>query len=58
MNLTAGLVLLVVFVAMLWIGRARNGVPRGFMRIWIVGMGYTMACLLSFVMGIALLILR
>jgi hypothetical protein len=58
MNLTAGMVLLVVFVAMLWIGRARNGVTPRFMRSWIVGMAYTMACLLSFVMGIALLILR
>lgn len=58
MNLTAGMVLLVVFVAMLWFGRARNGVPRRFMRGWIAGMAYTMTCLLSFVMGIALLILR
>ena len=58
MNLTAGMVLLVVFVAMLWIGRARNGVPRRFMRSWIPGMAYTMACMLTFVMGVALLILR
>jgi hypothetical protein len=58
MNITAGIILLVVFVAMLWFGKARNGVPRDFMRIWIVGIAYTMACLVTFVMGVALLILR
>jgi hypothetical protein len=58
MNLTAGIVLLVVFVAMLWIGKPRNGVQPRFMRSWIAGMAYTMVCLLTFVMGVALLILR
>jgi hypothetical protein len=58
MNITAAIILLVVFVAMLWFGKARNGEPRSFMQIWIVGMAYTMTCLISFVMGVALLILR
>jgi hypothetical protein len=58
MNITAAIILLVVFVAMLWFGKARNGEPRKFMRVWIVGMAYTMTCLISFVMGVALLILR
>src|SRR6266851_7690874 len=35
MNLTAGIVLLVVFVAMLWFGKPRNGVQLRFMRSWI-----------------------
>ncbi len=58
MNITGGIILLVVFVAMLWFGKARNGEPRTFMRVWIVGMAYTMTCLATFVMGVALLILR
>ncbi len=43
MNLTAGIVLLVVFVG---IGKPRNGVQPRFMRSWIAGMAYTMVCLL------------
>jgi hypothetical protein len=58
MNITAGIILLVVFVAMLWFGKARNGEPRSFMRVWIVGIAYTMTCLISLVMGIALIVLR
>ena len=58
MNITAGIILLVVFVAMLWFGKARNGEPRSFMRVWIVGIAYTMTCLISLVMGVALLVLR
>ncbi len=34
-DLTAGIVLLVVFVAMLWFGKPRNGVQLRFMRSWI-----------------------
>jgi hypothetical protein len=56
MNATAGIVLLVVFVAMLWFGKPRKGVPRPFMRSWIVGMGYTMICLLTFVLGVTAII--
>jgi hypothetical protein len=58
MNITAGIILLVVFVAMLWLGKARNGEPRRFMRVWIVGMAYTTTCLFSFVMGVVLLIMH
>ena len=32
MNATAGIVLLVVFVAMLWFGKPRKGIPRRFMQ--------------------------
>lgn len=42
---------------LLWIGKARQGEPRKFTEVWIVGMAYTMTCLLSLVMGLALLIL-
>jgi hypothetical protein len=56
-NLTAGIVLLVVFGAMLWYGKPRNGVQRKFMQTWIVGILYTMLCLLVFVLGIASLVL-
>ncbi len=57
MNITLGIVFLVAFVVLLWIGRARQGEPRKFMQVWIVGMAYTVACLLSLVLGVALLIL-
>jgi hypothetical protein len=36
MNTVAGIFLLFVFVAMLWIGKPRNGVHPTFMRSWIV----------------------
>ncbi len=38
MNVTLGIVFLVAFVVLLWIGRARQGEPRKFMQVWIVGM--------------------
>jgi hypothetical protein len=56
MNLTAGIVLLIVFVAMLWFGKPRKGVPRRFMRSWVLGIGYTMVCMLSLVLGVASII--
>ena len=56
MNVTAGIVLLVIFVAMLWFGKPRKGVQLRFMRSWILGMGYTMLCLLTFVLGVASII--
>jgi len=57
MNIKLGIAFLVAFVVLLWIGKARQGEPRKFTEVWIVGMAYTMTCLLSLVMGLALLIL-
>jgi hypothetical protein len=57
MNITLGIIFLVVSVVMLWFGRARQGEPRSFMRVWIVGMAYPMTCMIFLVMGFALLIL-
>ncbi len=56
MNATAGIVLLIVFAAMLWFGKPRNGVQLRFMRSWILGIGYTMVCMLTFVLGVVSII--
>jgi hypothetical protein len=57
MKIVAGILLLLVFVAMLWIGKPRNGVQLKFMQVWIVGMLYTMVALIIFVIGVSLLLL-
>jgi hypothetical protein len=57
MKIVAGILLLLVFVAMLWIGKPRKGVQLKFMQVWIVGMLYTMVALIIFVIGVSLLLL-
>jgi hypothetical protein len=58
MKIVAGIFLLFVFVAMLWIGKPRKGgVQPRFMQVWIVGILYAMVALVIFVIGVSLLVL-
>lgn len=59
MGFTGGLVLLGIAAAMLWFGRAKNGELRfRFMQVWILFIGYTMACLTLFTLGIAFIVIH
>ena len=56
MNFTAGLVLLAITVAMVVVARPADGVSAPFLKVWIVGQLYALTAIVSFVMGITVLI--
>ena len=56
MQIPFSLALIVAAVAMVMVGRPRNGVSRPFFKVWIVGQIYVLISLISAVMGVALLI--
>jgi hypothetical protein len=57
MNLTTGIILLIVFAGMLWFGKPHHGVSPRFLQIYVVGIIYSMVCMLAFVLGIASIII-
>jgi hypothetical protein len=52
----AGVALVAITVAMIYLARPSDGVSAPFLRVWIVGQMYVMAALVSAVSGIALLV--
>jgi hypothetical protein len=48
-----GIIVLGVAVAMILYGKARNGVPRSFLRSYPVGIAYIMATMILLVFGVA-----
>ena len=56
MNMVAGLVLIAVTVAMIYLARPSDGVSAPFLRVWVVGQLYLMTALVSAVIGVSLLI--
>ena len=56
MQIAFSLVLIVAAVAMVMVGRPRDGESRPFFKVWIVGQIYVLISLISAVMGVALLI--
>jgi hypothetical protein len=56
MNMVAGLVLIAVTVAMIYLARPSDGVSAPFLRVWVVGQMYLMTALVSAVIGVSLLI--
>jgi hypothetical protein len=57
MNLTAGIILLIIFAGMFWFGKPHHGVSPRFLQIYIVGVIYTMVCMTAFVLGVASIII-
>jgi hypothetical protein len=55
-ELIVGLALLGGGIAMIVLGRPRQGVERAFVRIWIAFVAYVMTAMASIVFGIAALI--
>jgi hypothetical protein len=53
MNLTIGVVVLALGVAMVWLGMPKKGVSPAFMRNGFMEMIYPLGCLLVFVAGVA-----
>ena len=53
----AGIIMLGLGLAMLFYGKARNGIPRPFLQSYPVGMAYTMATMTLFVLGIVWIVL-
>lgn len=58
MNLLYGLALIAVTIAMVLLGRPRDGVSAPFLKIWIVGQLYVLTAMVSAVIGVALVILN
>jgi len=56
MNMVAGLVLIAVTVAMIYLARPSDGVSAPFLRVWVVGQLYLMTALVSAVIGVSMLI--
>ncbi|MGH6663789.1 MAG: hypothetical protein ACREB2_02640 [Pseudolabrys sp.] len=56
MNFTAGLILIAVTVAMVVLARPADGESAPFLKVWVVGQFYALAAMVSFVMGITVLI--
>ena len=42
---------------MLWFGKPHHGVSPRFLQIYVVGIIYSMVCMLAFVLGIASIII-
>ena len=57
MNLLYGLALIAVTIAMVLLGRPRDGVSAPFLKVWIVGQLYVLIAMVSAVMGVAFVIL-
>jgi hypothetical protein len=56
MNFIYGVGLILLAIAMLWLGRAPKGQDTAsFLRVWIFGQIYALAIMIFVVMGIALL---
>jgi len=58
MNLTAGIAFIAVAIIMIVLGRPRDGVARGFLKVWIVGQIYAMTAMILGVVGIAFIIVN
>jgi len=56
MNFTAGLILIAVTIAMLMIARPADGESAPFLKVWIVGQVYTLAAMVSAVIGVTIII--
>jgi hypothetical protein len=56
MNFAAGLVLIAVTVAMIAVARPADGESAPFLKVWIVGQAYTLAAMVSAVVGVTILI--
>ena len=56
MNMVAGLVLIAVTVAMIYLAKPSDGVSAPFLRVWVVGQLYLMTALVSAVIGVSMLI--
>jgi hypothetical protein len=56
MNITAGILLLLVGVALVVVARPKDGVPRTFMKGTFVEMLYPVLCLGVLVIGVSLVI--
>jgi hypothetical protein len=55
MSYIAALIVFASGIAMIVLGKARNGVPRSFLRSYPVGIAYTMATMALLVFGVALM---
>jgi len=59
MGFTEGLILIAISILMIWLGRAKDNEPRfGFLKIWILFVGYSMTCLTLFTLGVAFLVIN
>jgi hypothetical protein len=58
MDFTVGLIMLAIALAMVLLGRPRDGVSAPFLRVWIVGQLYAMASLICIVMGVTLVVIN
>jgi hypothetical protein len=58
MGVTEGVVLIVIAFFMVWFGRGKKDgdIRYEFMRYWLLFTGYTMVCMICFIMGIAMII--
>ena len=52
-----GIIMLAIALAMIFYGRARNGVPRPFFQSYPVGVVYTMTAIALLVFGIAWIVI-
>jgi len=58
MNLTVGIALIAVAIVMIVLGRASDGVARGFLKVWIVGQIYAMTAMVLGVAGVAFIVVN
>jgi len=59
MNLTFGVVLIAIAIAMIMLARPRDGVSARFLKgPWIVGQLYVMTAMISGVIGVAFIIVN
>ena len=59
MNLTGGIVLIAIAVAMIFLARPTDGVSARFLKgPWIVGQAYTMITMICVVIGISVIIVN
>ena len=57
MNITYGIALICIAIAMIWLGRPADGVSLPwFKKAWIIGQVYVMTAMVLFVMGSAAII--
>jgi hypothetical protein len=58
MNLTGGIILVAVAIAMVFLGRAREGEALRIFRVYIVGQLYVMTAMSLGVFGVAVVIIN
>ena len=56
MTFWAGLVLIALTIAMILVGRPKNGESAPFLKVWIVGQLYALTAMVSTVMGVTIVI--